>query len=91
MKTQEELIKEIENLKKENDALKTQIENLQNKAGRKSEVLNTLRKNKSISIVAISELLGISTKNVSSQLTYLRQDGYNICTDVNGKKFLVEK
>jgi biotin operon repressor len=71
--------------------LTTQLENLQNGKGRKAEVLEILKTTGAITIVAIAERLGISTKNVSSQLTYLRQDGYNICTDVNGKKFLVEK
>lgn len=68
-----------------------QIENMKNGKGRKAEVLEVLRAQSPITIVAMSETLGISTKNVSSQLTYLRQDGYNICTDVNGKKFLIEK
>ena len=70
--------------------LQVQLENSRNGKGRKAEVLEVLRSAGNITIVAISERLGISTKNVSSQLTYLRQDGYNICTDVNGKKFLIE-
>jgi biotin operon repressor len=82
--SKDELIAKIE-------ALESQIENMKNGKGRKAEVLELLRTNEAITIVAMSERLGISTKNVSSQLTYLRQEGYNICTDVNGKKFLVEK
>ena len=81
--TKEELVGRIEELEK-------QIEDLRNGKGRKSQVLEILRENEAITIVAISERLGISTKNVSSQLTYLRQEGFNICTDVNGKKFLIE-
>ncbi|GAH12822.1 unnamed protein product, partial [marine sediment metagenome] len=34
--------------------------------------------------------LDISTKNVSSQLTYLRIDGHQVFTDPNGKKVLIE-
>lgn len=81
--SQSELIETIE-------TLNSQIEALRNKAGRKAEVLEILRTSSPITIVAIAERLGISTKNVSSQLTYLRQENHNICTDVNGKKFLVE-
>lgn len=72
-------------------SLEVQIESLKSGKGRKAEVLELLKSNESITIVAIAERLGISTKNVSSQLTYLRQEGHNICTDVNGRKFLIEK
>ena len=60
------------------------------KDGRKSQVLDLLRENTTISILEISSKLGISTKNVSSQLTYLRSDGYQIFTDPNGRKCLFE-
>ena len=60
------------------------------KDGRKSQVLELLRKHHTISILEISKTLSISTKNVSSQLTYLRSDGYAIFTDPNGRKMLVE-
>ena len=46
-------------------------------AGRKEQVLTLLRKGLT-SIDAIAEELGISNKNVSSQLTYLRKDGHTI-------------
>ena len=60
------------------------------KDGRKSQVLSLLREYKTISILEISKLLSISTKNVSSQLTYLRSDGYMIFTDHKGRKMLIE-
>ena len=60
------------------------------KDGRKSQVLELLRKHDNISILEMSKLLGISTKNVSSQLTYLRSDGYKIFTDHKGRKVLIE-
>ena len=88
--TKEEMVKIIENQQQQIADLQIQLENAKNKKGRKEEVLKILKENSPITIVAISEKLGISTKNASSQLTYLRQNGHNICTDVNGKKFLVE-
>lgn len=88
--TKDELIKVIEDQQQLILDLQVQLENARKKTGRKEEVLQILKDNSPITIVSISEKLGISTKNVSSQLTYLRQNGYNICTDVNGKKFLVE-
>ena len=44
---------------------------------RKAEVLALLEEAPH-SIVSMAEKLGISEKNVSSQLTYLRKDGYTI-------------
>ena len=46
-------------------------------AGRKEQVLTCLRSGIN-SIDKIAEHLGINNKNVSSQLTYLRKDGYMI-------------
>ena len=60
------------------------------KDGRKSQVLSLLREFTSISILEIASKLNISTKNVSSQLTYLRSDGHQIFTDPNGRKCLFE-
>ena len=60
------------------------------KDGRKSQVLDLLRKHETISILEISRILNISTKNVSSQLTYLRSDNYKIFTDHRGRKMLIE-
>jgi len=71
------------------DELKSQLE-ASSKDGRKSQVLALLREYKTISILEIANKLNISTKNVSSQLTYLRQDKHQIFTDPNGRKMLVE-
>lgn len=60
------------------------------KDGRKGEVLRILKERKLVSIKAIAKELDISCKNVSSQLSYLRSEGYNICTDTKGNKFLFE-
>jgi len=55
--------------------------------GRKQQVLEILQQGP-ITIGAIATRLGISSRNVSSQLSYLRTDGYDICTSSIGKKFL---
>ncbi len=86
----EELLKEIDDQKETIIDLQLQLEKSKNNSGRKSQVLELLRNNKSISILDISNELSISTKNVSSQLTYLRSDGYQIYTDPNGRKLLQE-
>lgn len=81
----DELIQHVKECYVELENLKTKT-----KTSRKSEVLELLKTNTSISIVEIAERLNISTKNVSSQLTYLREEGYNVCTNSQGRKFLVE-
>ena len=86
----EELLKEIDDQKETIIDLQLQLEKSKNNSGRKSQVLELLRNNKSISILDISNELSISTKNVSSQLTYLRSDGYQIYTDPHGRKLLQE-
>lgn len=55
--------------------------------GRKSQVLQIL-KTGHVTVAAISTRIGISARNVSSQLSYLRKDGYAIATDSLGRKFL---
>ena len=81
----------IEDQKQVIEDLQIKLEKSINNTGRKSQVLELLRKYSSISILEISNELMISTKNVSSQLTYLRTDGYQIFTDPKGRKVLVEK
>ncbi len=85
------LLIEYHSLLKENSELKVKLENMSSlKDGRKSQVLGLLKEYDSISILEISNKLNISTKNVSSQLTYLRSDGHKIFTDNNGRKLLVD-
>ena len=88
--TKEELIKQNEDFQQIILDLQVQLENSRNSSGRKSQVLELLKENSSISILDISKKLSISTKNVSSQLTYLRTDGYKIFTDNHGKKVLMD-
>lgn len=56
--------------------------------GRKAQVLAILKKEGHISVAAIAKRIGISARNVSSQLTYLRKDGIAIATDSIGRKFI---
>ena len=86
----DKMVKRIEELENQIVELNDVIEKLKNKSGRKSEVLDLLNTYESISILEISKKIGISTKNVSSQLTYLRSDGYKIFTDNNGRKVLMK-
>jgi len=55
--------------------------------GRKEEVLAILEREPT-EIYDIAEELNISNKNVSSQLCYLKKDGYSIATNSKGQKFL---
>ncbi len=55
--------------------------------GRKSQVLAIL-KTGHVTVDAIAKRIGISARNVSSQLSYLRKDGLAIATDSLGRKFL---
>lgn len=59
--------------------------------GRKSEVRKLLEENKEgISIIEIGEKLGMSNKNVSSILSYLRKDGMKLGTRSDGRKYIEE-
>ena len=87
--TKEDLIKLVEDQEAIILDLQVQLENSKNSSGRKSQVLELLKNNSAISILEMSKQLSISTKNVSSQLTYLRTDGYKIFTDNHGKKVLM--
>ena len=60
------------------------------KSNKKYLVLDILKRGEPISILDISNELNISTKNVSSLLSYLRKDGTTIHTDDKGRKYIVE-
>lgn len=55
--------------------------------GRKDDVLAILQ-NGPAGILEIADKLNISSKNVSSQLSYLRKEGYIIHTDEKSRKYL---
>lgn len=56
--------------------------------GRKEELIELLNIEGRLSIKDISSRMGISAKNVSSLLMYLKKDGARICTDCEGRKFI---
>lgn len=58
------------------------------KPGRKDEVLAILQRGKHVTVSQIAKEVNISERNVSSQMSYLRKDGWNIATDSRGAKFL---
>jgi biotin operon repressor len=57
------------------------------KVGRKDEVLALLKAGR-VTVAEIAKKIGISDRNVSSQLSYLRKDGIAIGTDSKGRKFI---
>ena len=58
------------------------------KKGRREEVMEVLIREKRISVGNIGKTLGMSCRNVSSYLCYLRKEGVNIGTDSKGRKFI---
>ena len=56
--------------------------------GRKEQVLKVLQQGP-ITVGGIATRLGITARNVSSQLTYLRKDGHDIGTTSTGKKMIM--
>jgi len=87
--TKDELLKKVEEQEQIILDLQVKLESSKNNDGRKTQVLDLLKTNGSMSILEIASQLNISTKNVSSQLTYLRTDGYQIFTDPKGRKVLM--
>ena len=55
--------------------------------GRKEEVLALLQE-RPMAIQDMADALGISNKNVSSQLCYLKKDGVRIATNADGQKHI---
>ena len=56
--------------------------------GRKEELIDLLNREGRLNIKEIGGKMGISAKNVSSLLMYLKKDGVRICTDCEGRKFI---
>lgn len=84
--TVEELLARVATLEAEKQALASKV--MEAKPGRKSEVLDYLQKHGHVRVSSIAAALGISERNVSSQMTYLRKEGHSIATDSRGYKFL---
>ena len=86
--TKEELAAMVDELEETLTCLESRLSKSKGfKDGRKEQVLAIL-KTGPITVGAIATRIGISARNVSSQLTYLRKDGHEICTSSTGKKFL---
>ena len=75
-----ELETQLEEANQKNTSLKS--------PGRKEQVLALLQEKGHVSIPDIAKSLQITDRNVSSQLSYLRKDGWRIATDSRGHKFL---
>lgn len=58
------------------------------KTGRKEQVLNILKRGEAVSILDIATEIGITSRNVSSQLSYLRDDSIEIIKIGRGKGLL---
>ena len=87
--TKEELIAQITAQTEALAARDAEIDKVKDAAGgRKLQCLKILKSEGHITVEAISKRIGISARNVSSQLTYLRKDGHAIATDSLGRKFL---
>lgn len=56
--------------------------------GRKEELIDLLNREGRLNIKEIGGKMGISAKNVSSLLMYLKKDGVRVCTDCEGRKFI---
>jgi len=61
---------------------------LDKEGGRKDEMRKLLEGGERYKISELSKILGISDKNVSSLLSYLRKDGLKICIDSEGRRFI---
>lgn len=58
-------------------------------SGRKNEVLKLLKDGR-ISIEDIAKKIGIERRNVSTLLSYIRKDGYNLGKDSKGRIYIEE-
>lgn len=61
------------------------------RSNKKFDALDQLRNNEAMGIADIANALNISSKNVSSLLTYLRKDGYIIHRDHMGRVYLLDR
>jgi len=71
--TKQEMTELIAKLQGENQVLVAKVGSKEK--GRKDQVLELIRSNGKISIKDLALQIGISERNISSQLSYLRKDG----------------
>jgi len=79
----DEMVKMIEELNRKNEELIKKVSSKEK--GRKEEVLELIREKGRIGIKEMGEKIGISERNISSQLSYLRKDGYKFGKDSKGR------
>ena len=77
--TKDELVAHIE-------ALEAKLES--NKDGRKAQVLDIIQREGKVLIKDIAAELEITDRNVSSQLSYLRKDGWLFGKDSKGRIYI---
>jgi len=82
--SEKEMVAFIETMALENAALKAKLESKKGN-GRKEEVLGLIRELGKVSIKDMAERIGITDRNISSQLSYLRKDGLRFGKDSKGR------
>jgi len=82
--SKEEMMEFVKMMKAENARLLEKVENKKGN-GRKEEVLGLIREYGKISIKDMAEKIGITDRNISSQLSYLRKDGLRFGKDSKGR------
>lgn len=86
--SKEDLVKLVSEQQIELTDMSLEIDKIKDAAGgRKLQCLKILQTGH-VTVESIAKRIGISARNVSSQLSYLRKDGYAIATDSLGRKFL---
>lgn len=84
-----ELEESLAKAKQDNETLLKSKSTVGQGGERKSQVLKLLKDRGPISIKGMASVLNTTTRNVSSVLTGLRNNGYVIHTDSIGQKYLV--
>jgi len=92
--SKKDVLEGYENLLLEYTELLSKYEELQARMGqgsehRREQVLRLLQEGPA-TLQELADKLNTSTKNISSQLSYLRKDGHPIGTDHLGRKFIVK-
>lgn len=77
-----QMAEEIERLQKEIEVLKA---SRKKGSGRKLELLEQLAKG-SAKVLDVANAMGVTSKNVSSLLCYLKKDGWGIITNEDGER-----
>lgn len=71
-------------------ALEELAKRKEQKSHKKEILLELMKQDGPMSIQEMADKMEISTKNISSLLTYLRKDEHQIHTDGQGRKYIAE-